>query len=996
MKLTESIAGWVGSSAVRAIASATSAFRHFMVYADTLVSSAISGAVGVVKDGSGALTISGANDYSGNTAINAGVLSIASTGALPGWNVNGRYSVEPGATLAVYNAVTDASVAIILGTTNFRANSAIGFDTTSGARTYPNVVANTAQGALGLTKLGANTLTISGANTYTGPTLVIAGTMATSAADRIPNNSDVTIVLGATLSLGGSDQFSTLAGAGTLARGANATTLSSSNSATFTGTMTNSGGTFTKTGTGTQTLGGTTTFAGPVQLTGGTLAISAGTHTQTAAASPRNFQMSISSGQVSVLTISGGTLTTTGFFFGENGGGTSTVNCNGGTIQVNGQTWQAGALSTLNVNGGTFSAGSFDAGGGSGTTTSIVNLLSGAMTLTGTLRWGISGAAATSVFNLDGGVFTSAAWFRSGGAVNTFNFNGGTFTTTTNNLTITQPLISCLIKEGGAVFSPGAGINLIWDTVLANAAGAIGSLVKNGAGTLILTQANTFTGIITINAGTLQMGNSSSTGAVGAASGITNNSTLRFARTNTFTQGVDFPAISGAGILIQAGSGTVVMALSNAYSGETRISSGILQLAHALGFGSGDIKFLGGTMQYGVGLGSDVSARIKGNSLAVRIDTNGESVDFASLNSSNTGGLVKTGAGTLSLSGSGNTFTGTFGSNGGTLSIAGSIANSSRIFVSDAGTTGVMTISGSLTQFNTSGPRSCQVAVNSGNSGTLTIVGGANVSLGSGLMLGDNGGGNGTFNMSGGTLTTNGGLWFAGPTSVVTISGGTVNINTDAIYIGGGGVNNSANNSTFTVSGTAAITCTHRMDFGVGSSNSTMFLNLDGGSISCPNLFYRQGAATINFNGGKLVLTATSSVPSQIATVVKAGGAVIEISVNNTHTLAGALTNGGGSGGLVKQGGGTLVLNGADTYTGATSISAGFLQVSKTVGGIAGTATYTPTALTVNFNNVAPVIGATYKFLPGSTATTGLTISLINAGGRTGAYDYTTSTLTIQ
>ncbi len=213
-----------------------------------------------------------------------------------------------------------------------------------------------------------------------------------------------------------------------------------------------------------------------------------------------------------------------------------------------------------------------------------------------------------------------------------------------------------MIKSGGAVF--GNAVTLIFDTVLANAPSVSGNLVMNGTGTLILRQANTFSGTITINAGSLNFGNGSTTGSAGSSSGITNNATLTFNRSNTMTQGTDFHVISGSGTAVQSGSGTTILGLSNSYTGETRINAGILQLGHAGGFGSGDIRFTGGTMRYGSGITTDVSSRILNNSSAIRIDTNGQNVDFASIGSTNTGGLVKTGTGILTMSGSGNTYTG--------------------------------------------------------------------------------------------------------------------------------------------------------------------------------------------------------------------------------------------------------------------------------------------------------------------------------------------------
>ncbi|TAE72909.1 MAG: hypothetical protein EAZ84_13755, partial [Verrucomicrobia bacterium] len=132
------------------------------------------GSLGLTKIGTGTLTLAGVNTYTGNTFINGGALSFASASAFPGWDTNGRYSVANGATLALSNAFSDENFATVLGSGNFVAGGSIGFDTTAGNRTYSNVIANTAQGALGLTKLGTNTLTLASANTYSGPTTVAA------------------------------------------------------------------------------------------------------------------------------------------------------------------------------------------------------------------------------------------------------------------------------------------------------------------------------------------------------------------------------------------------------------------------------------------------------------------------------------------------------------------------------------------------------------------------------------------------------------------------------------------------------------------------------------------------------------------------------------------------------------------------------------------------------------------------------------------------------
>lgn len=376
-------------------------------------------------------------------------------------------------------------------------------------------------GAIDFIKDGIGTLTLSGANSYTGKTIVRRGTLTTSAADKIPDASDIEVDSGATFQIGGSETVASLAGSGNVVLGANQLTLAGSGSTEFSGNLTSSTGTFQKTGSATQTLSGTSTFGGNVQLRGGTIVVSSGTHTQTKAANPRNFQLSLPLTSVSTLTITGGTLITTGLFMGENGGGTSTVNCNGGTLQVNGMAWEAGVSSTLNINGGTFLTQGFDLGGGTGTTTSIVNLNSGVMTLTSALRWGlVGGATSTSTFSLNGGTLNCNTFVRSGGT-NTFNFNGGTFVATVN-VTLPTPF-NYIVQAGGAIFSPNAGVTLTTGGLSDGGGG--GGVTKLGVGTLVLSGTLLYTGATSTLAGTTRRivnNGGASPGTVTATANFTN------------------------------------------------------------------------------------------------------------------------------------------------------------------------------------------------------------------------------------------------------------------------------------------------------------------------------------------------------------------------------------------------------------------------------------------------------------------------------------------
>ena len=109
-------------------------------------------------------------------------------------------------------------------------------------------------------------------------------------------------------------------------------------------------------------------------------------------------------------------------------------------------------------------------------------------------------------------------------------------------------------------------------SVAANISGT-GTLSKAGAGTLILTGNNTYTGGTTIGGGTLQIGNGGTAGSI--AGNVTNNATLAFNRSNGLTFG---GVISGSGAVQQLGPGTTTLTANNTYTGGTVVNAGILQL----------------------------------------------------------------------------------------------------------------------------------------------------------------------------------------------------------------------------------------------------------------------------------------------------------------------------------------------------------------------------------------------------------------------------------
>ena len=102
------------------------------------------------------------------------------------------------------------------------------------------------------------------------------------------------------------------------------------------------------------------------------------------------------------------------------------------------------------------------------------------------------------------------------------------------------------------------------------------TLTKTGAGTLVLTADNTYTGDTNINQGTLQLGDGGTKGSV--AGDIDNNAHLVFNRSDDITfAGV----VSGAGDVTKDGVGILTLTGKNTYAGTTLVRRGTLAVGTA-------------------------------------------------------------------------------------------------------------------------------------------------------------------------------------------------------------------------------------------------------------------------------------------------------------------------------------------------------------------------------------------------------------------------------
>lgn len=415
----------------------------------------------------------------------------------------------------------------------------------SGTLTYNAAIADKSGETGSWAKQGGGILSLGGVSTYGGDTAINNGTVQlTTGSNRLPTGTTVSLGQAASANLGIFDlngQNQQIAGLNSVT-GTNATSSNNTVTSTTAATLTlGGGGTYSfgngtdansgvitgaiklvKSGGGTQTFGEPNTYTGKTTISGGFIAGGGESIFGTAPGSFTADQITLNGGgikasgsNIAFSSNRGITLGASGGFFDTNSltitltnvvaGAGALTKTGAGTLVTNGAHTYSGAT---NIQAGTLQ---LSAGNDRLPTGTVVNL-------------GVASAATLGTLDLNGRSQTVAGLASV----------AGTNATTSNNVVTSSTAATLTLNIPGGTYTFGDGTNANSGVIT----GAI-SLVKDGAGTQILDDANTYTGTSTILGGVLQIG-STGNGKSGTGNLTVNGSTAVLAGNGTVESAVTF------------------------------------------------------------------------------------------------------------------------------------------------------------------------------------------------------------------------------------------------------------------------------------------------------------------------------------------------------------------------------------------------------------------------------------------------------------------------
>ncbi|EDC9790554.1 AIDA autotransporter-like protein ShdA, partial [Salmonella enterica subsp. enterica serovar Agona] len=913
----------------------------------------IGGTGSVVKSGDETLTLSGANSYTGGTTISGGTLVASNVEALGTGDVTDNATLELNTGGDFDNAISGSGQVVKSGDKTLTLsgiNSYTGGTTISGGTLVAsNVDAlgsgdvtdnatlelntggdfdNAIGGTGSVVKSGDKTLTLSGANSYTGGTTISGGTLVASNVEAL-GSGDVTD--NATLELNtGGDFANNIGGTGSVVKSGDKTlTLSGTNS--YTGGTTISGGTLVannvealgtgdvtnnatlelntggdfdnaisgsgqvvKSGDKTLTLSGANSYSGATTISGGTLIATHVNALGTGAIDNRASLLLDASGQFTVTD-----LTT------ESGGNTEIGA--GSTLQATTLTQKSDSTLTINLDSNTADpvihaasqvslAGTLDITGvgdvldsdpASTDDLDTFTLIASDKTIAGDFeKLTVAGMDAdlADFITVDGRIDDTGKQYELTTALTWYADRDDAVTDAHGTFNLTNAdgsfAVNTVLENVDATLDPASATG--WDGT---------SLIKQGAGTLILNAENTYTGGTTISGGTLVATNVDALGS----GDVTDDATLELNTGGTFDN-----AISGSGQVVKSGDDVLTLSGANSYSGGTLISDGTLVASNVEALGTGDVT----------------------DDAVLELNTGG---DFDNA-ISGSGQVVKSGDDVLTLSGANSYSGGTLISDGtlvasnvealGTGDVTDDATlelNTGGDFINNIGGTGrveksgddKLTLSGSNTYTGGTLISSGTLVANDVNAlGTGDVTDNATLMLNTGGDFTNNIGGTGRVEKSGDdALTLSGSNTYTGGTL---ISGGTLVAN-DVNALGTGDITDNA---------TLALNAVGDFDNAISGSGKVEKSGDDALTLSGSN----------TYTGGTLISSGTlvASNVEALGTGDVTDNATLEL--NTSGTFDNAIS---GSGQVVKSGDKMLTLSGANSYSGGTLISDGTLVASN-------------------------------------------------------------------
>ncbi|TAK76329.1 MAG: filamentous hemagglutinin N-terminal domain-containing protein, partial [Gammaproteobacteria bacterium] len=548
---------------------------------------------------------------------------------------------------------------------------------------------------------------------------------------------------------------------------------------------------------------------------------------------------------------------------------------------------------------------------------------------------------ATTTYDLDGNISSSGGSLTFNGPINMTN--DSTLSTTSSGV-ITLAAALTGNSHNLTVSSPSAG------STISGAMSGLNNFTSSGAGTLTLSNTNSYSGATSVTAGTLSvtlaggidpsstisispgatltLGFSNATwgnainlngSLVFNGTGNTLTNTLTLGNSTTINTGGTLAisgAIGGTGSLTKTGSSSLTLSGTNTYSGATTISAGTLNLNTASSLGNTasttiatssvlNIGFSNGTLANsnpitlnGTGSGSGVLTFTGSNVILNNNITLGSNVTIGGTGTATLNGIIsgafnftKASTNLLTLGGA-NTYSGTTSVNAGTLSIAGTggLGNTSSTNVAlDA-----------VLDFSFSNGTA-------GNTNTITLNGGTNSAL---TFSGTNATANNNITLAaitriGGTGSGTLGGAISGAFNLTKADSGSITLSGSNTYSG----------STFITGGTLSLGA-------AGAVNNTSFFTISPGAI-------------LDIGFSNATLTNTNAITMQGTLAFSGTNAV----VNNPISLSGSGSIGGSgsgtlggvisSGALIKTGTGTITLSASNTYSGGTTINGGILSLTN-------------------------------------------------------------------